>query len=226
LEEHQQVAARRQLWVKATLLDVLEAEQVDQAERIVVARICVSPLMSLVCCAAAMIGRPAAATRAAEVFPKNDRRLTARCFSYCLGPSYCSSLCSDSLQWAPLWVAHLVFTDLYPPQPCRISIAPSADARYRKYNTLKCLSCSVRQFGRRDSTHLQSATVVLACCRYIALPGAKGTPLAISKNSNDGVVSAIYFDRGKGGPRRFHLPCRAFDPGVRPLTDLGLETHE
>src|SRR6202522_1545810 len=38
--------------------------------------VCVSLLISFVCCAAARIERLAAATRAAEVFPKNDRRLT------------------------------------------------------------------------------------------------------------------------------------------------------
>src|ERR1700683_2746857 len=39
LEEHQQVALRPQLQAQATLLDVLEAEQVEQAESVVVARI-------------------------------------------------------------------------------------------------------------------------------------------------------------------------------------------
>src|ERR1700734_3076713 len=38
--------------------------------------VCVSPLRSFVCCAAATIGRLAAATSAAEVLPRNDRRLT------------------------------------------------------------------------------------------------------------------------------------------------------
>jgi hypothetical protein len=46
-------------------------------------------LMSFVCCAAARIGRLAAAARAAEVFPKTIAGLCRRCLSYGLALSYC-----------------------------------------------------------------------------------------------------------------------------------------